>query len=300
VGALLIFLIETLAKLPLPVRSFLGRAAGSAFSIFPTRERKIAKLQLEKFLPRSIPRPSIRQMYANLGQSAFEAINLNPLLADLDSYVEPPVPGFYEGLKKDGRGIVALTAHVSNWDLLAAVTIAQGLELVTVGRRARNPHLQSLLDRIRRSYRITTVWRDDKRAARDLIDALKAGKVVAALIDQDVHVAGTFVPFFGRPVRTPSSLIPLAQRYRARIYSTFIVRTGFLRYRVIAEEFDTTLPVEAILEEYHRRLEKVICQYPDQWVWIHKRWRTPKEGETMSSKSYLEFLKEGLKQSSSF
>ncbi len=295
-GALLALFIRLFRVLPITLRSYIGFSAGYLFALIPTRERTIAKLQMEAFLPPHIKRPSIGSLYANFGQTAAEAVNLTPLLKDIRRYVESESTEYFESILATNHATVFLSAHLANWELLGAFLVLLGYDLSTAGREARNPYLQALLRESRERYGIKTIWRSDASATRDIIRSMKSGGTVAALIDQDTAVVSRVFPFFGHPAAVPDSIISLAQRYRANLATVSIIRTGVLRYRAYIQPLDASKSTEDILKDYHSRLENLICQYPEQWVWIHKRWRTVTEGVRMSSNEYIQYLKTLIRQ----
>jgi KDO2-lipid IV(A) lauroyltransferase len=195
---------------------------------------------------------------------------------------------------KSGRPTIVLTGHTGNWDLLAAYTIARGIEVATVGREARSPVLQHLLRSIRDGYGINTIWRSDKSGVKKLLALMKAGKVVAALIDQDTRVESLPVPFFDESAKTPSSLIALGKRHNASFMTMFLFRTSPSTYEVFAEPLNDSLSTEEVLQTYNQRLETLIRRFPEQWVWFHKRWRTSADGVTKSSREYIAWLREKI------
>jgi KDO2-lipid IV(A) lauroyltransferase len=172
--------------------------------------------------------------------------------------------------------------------------IHRGIPITTIGKEARNPAAQHILARMRLGYGIETLWRSDRRAVRRLMECLKERRVVAALIDQDTRVESHFIPFFGCPAKTPSSLISLGKRARARFVSAFLFRVGFLRYEVFAEEFPDDLGEDEILTLYNARLEALIRRFPAQWVWFHKRWRSRPDGTVLSTREYLASIRQDV------
>ncbi|NLF25992.1 MAG: lysophospholipid acyltransferase family protein [Deltaproteobacteria bacterium] len=290
-GNALKLLIKLLAKAPLGVRSRLGRLAGFIFSLIPTKDRRIAKLQLEVFARGQGGGAAVGRVYASLGQTLLESINLKPILRRPELYIECPCRDEIDRLVLQKKPIVALTAHTGNWDLLAAYIVSLGIPLTTAGRVARNQHFQQILAEIRAGYGVKTIWRADRGGGKGLINDLREHRVVAALIDQDTRVTSVFAPFFNKPVKTPSALISLGKKFNTLFVSAFMFRLGLNRYRVYVEEIDGALSVEQIATIFNQRLEHYLRTYPDQWVWMHKRWRTSPEHGTMSSTQYLEFLK---------
>jgi len=189
-----------------------------------------------------------------------------------------------------------LTAHVSNWDLLAAYFIKHRLPLSTIARKTRNQGFHQVITDIRTSYGIKSIWREKPGGgAREIIKDLKSGRGVAALIDQDTNVASEMIDFFGQAASTPSTLVSLARKLEIPLVSAFIVREAKCRYRIEAEELSTSDSDTEILTEFNSRLEKLVRKYPAQWVWLHKRWRTTKNGSRMSSRNYVSFLAQNLR-----
>jgi KDO2-lipid IV(A) lauroyltransferase len=286
---LLVRIVLALGALPLKVRTALGASAGFLFALLPTRDQRIAALQINRFLPRTESAlPLVRQVYAEAGRNALGALNLLPLLDTIDCSDSI----ILERLKTERRPVLALTAHLGPWDLLGAWLISQGIPVATIGRKARNPTLQKILTTIRARYGITTIWRDEERGMRRIIKYLRGGGLLAALIDQDTVVSSTSVPFFGHPARTPSGLVELAQRCNALVVLTFIYRTPNGRHTIELKAVPEHADAEEVLQTYSARLEELIRAYPAQWVWFHKRWRTRADGTRMSGEEYAAWLTE--------
>jgi len=174
--------------------------------------------------------------------------------------------------------------------LMAAYIAEIGFEIVTVGREIRHAGLQQFIEESRSQLGIRTIWRGGLSGQRQLIQEMKNGKVVAALIDQDTRVHGQDSQFFGHYVTTPSSMIDLALRYNARIVTAFNYRLESGRYIIEIEEVKEERETQAIIDTYNSRLENIIQRYPEQWVWFHKRWRTLPDGKRLSSSEYMELL----------
>lgn len=294
--ALLAF-VRIVGALPFSVRSAIGGALGYVVGLLPFREKKIAALQLQAFLPDENSSSLVPKIFAHVGRSILESFNLTPLTKDPEKHISCENWRDVERWTKEDRPIVALTAHTGNWDLLAAYVIARGLKVSTIGREARNPDLQVALRAMRDAYGIETIWRSDKSGVKRIVGCFKERRVMAALIDQDTRVDSCFVPFFGTPAKTPSALIELGKRYNARFVTAFIVRTKGTNFQIEVRELDSALTTEALLTEYNRRLEEVLRRHPDQWVWFHKRWRSHPSKGTLSSKEYMAWLSEKISSS---
>lgn len=290
---------KSIGMLPISLRSALGAALGSIVGRLPTRETKIATLQLRAFFPEVSPSQIVPKIFANVGRSMLESLNLKPYLRFPYDNIACPQWDQIVSWTKEDRPVIALTAHTGNWDLLAAYTIARGIPLSTVGKEAKNPQFQVALRAMREAYGIDTIWRSDKSGIKRIVGCFKERRVMAALIDQDTRVDSVFVPFFGELAKTPSALVDLGKRYNARFVSAFIVRTGGRNFEIHTRELDASQETSGILAQYHHHLEGIVRAHPDQWVWFHKRWRSDPSGTTLGTKDYLKLLERKIGSSRS-
>jgi len=137
-----------------------------------------------------------------------------------------------------------------------------------------NRRVEELMDRIRQSAGVEIIKRRD--AIRGVVSALKRGRLVAMLIDQDAHEDGTFAPFFGIPASTPRGPAVFHLRTQAPLIFAQCVRLPGERYRIDLERFDTascTDPDE-LTARMSARLEAAVRKTPEQWFWMHRRWKT--------------------------
>lgn len=282
--------VRLAGRLPFRLRSALGWGIGYLVGCLPTRERRIAQRQLTCFLKDPHPARIARRVFAHAGRTMLQSVNLSPVVSQHQATVTCRNWEQLYSLCTGSRPVIALTAHTGNWDLLAAYTIARGVPLTTIGREARSPLLHEVLKEIRGAYGVETIWRSDRAGVKRLIERLRQRRVVAALIDQDTRVESSFVPFFGTPAKTPSALIALGTRCNARFMTAFLFQTGPQHFEVFADEIPDGLESDAILAEYSARLEALIRRFPEQWVWLHKRWRTQPALGTLSSQQYLQWL----------
>lgn len=279
----LLALLPLFARLPRRLALALGAAAGRLAWLVAPRHRRAALEHLATAFPerdRGWRARVGRSSFANLGRSALELVATDRL--DLDRAVQFD-PGALETLTAahaEGRGVVAISCHLDNWELLARRVAAAGLPLATVAREAQDPRLTALLERSRGSTGIVSLWRNHAGAAREFVRHLRKGFVVAALIDQDTDVAGHFVPFFGRDAFTPRAPADLAVRMGAPVVFARIRRVapGVHRIRVsrlaVPASGDAEADSLALTAAATAAIEEEVRAYPDQWVWMHARWRT--------------------------
>jgi KDO2-lipid IV(A) lauroyltransferase len=155
-----------------------------------------------------------------------------------------------------------------------------------VAREAQDPRLTALLDRSRRKAGVRVLWRGSKGLARDLLRLLRDGGFVGLLIDQDTDVQGYFVPFFGRPAFTPRAAGDLAVRTGAPMLFGCVHRLAPSVHRVTLRRIeaprtgDREQDSRALTAAATRAIEDEVRARPDEWVWMHRRWRTQAPANT--------------------
>jgi KDO2-lipid IV(A) lauroyltransferase len=196
--------------------------------------------------------------------------------------------GHLQRALESGRGVMFVTAHCGNWELLSARMPMAGIPLITAVRELNDPRLNRLVTASRTRFGTEVVPRGPA-AGRQLARALGRNKVCGLLIDQDIRdVPGVFVPFFGRPAWTPSGAATLSIRMKCPIVAGFIHRRPDGSHKA---EFDPPLaePNGGTLEDQVQELtaaattaiERQIRAHPEQWVWMHRRWRRQPDTEVV-------------------
>ena len=189
----------------------------------------------------------------------------------------------------EGRGVIILSAHLGNWEVGGAALVARGFPLDVVVARQRNELFDRYLTRSRERLGFGIIPRSEGR--RGVLAALKAGRLAGILGDQDARRAGVFVDFFGHPASTARGPAVLALRSGALVVTLFAVRLpGWRpRYHVYLEALDDEAAqggtgggrggraarVAAMTQAFTTRIEEYVRRYPDQYFWLHKRWKTP-------------------------
>jgi KDO2-lipid IV(A) lauroyltransferase len=190
-------------------------------------------------------------------------------------------------LAESPNGILALSAHLGNWEVLSVVGMVTGLPTATVVRPLDSVLLDRFAERLRASTGVEVIRK--RQAFRAVVEALRRGRVVAILLDQNASRAeGVFVPFFGRAASTSRSLALLSLRTHAPIVPVFVHREADGRHRIVVEPplarpaaGSVQADVRELTAECARRVEAAVRRWPDQWLWLHRRWRTrPAGGRT--------------------
>ena len=178
-----------------------------------------------------------------------------------------------------------MTAHLGNWELLPRMFGLEGFRGGVVGRRIYYEPYNRWIVGLRGSVGVQTIYQDE--AVRQIHAHLKAGEIVGLLPDQDRDsVRGIFVDFFGRPAYTSVAPVKFAMASGAPILPAFMVRMPGNRYKLLLgnlirpkiEEGDRTASIRKYTEAWMKDFEEVIRRYPEQWGWMHDRWKTKPDG----------------------
>lgn len=222
----------------------------------------------------------IHRSFRHLACSANEAIHMDELLRDRNTCGLTAENGHVlDSLLARQKGLVAVTGHIGNWELLAQVVAAAGYAVGTVARPLYDPRLTRWVHRERTRNGLQLLWRGDAHVSKQMLRMFRRNEILAMLIDQDTKVQGVFSPFFGRPAHTPSAAALLALRMRAPVIVTWHHRTTE-GHRFYFEEVDFVpsgnmdVDVQSLTDVLNQKLEQVIRRYPEQWVWFHRRWKT--------------------------
>jgi KDO2-lipid IV(A) lauroyltransferase len=221
-----------------------------------------------------------RGAYEHLGRSSIEAAMLARLGRDavLDLFDGADGWDVVEQALAKQKGLIFVTGHLGNWELAGAYVAARGIPLDVIARRMSNPLFDRYLTETR--SRIGMVVVHDAEAVRRTPRSLRDNRGVAFLADQGVlGLASTFVPFFGRPAKTPRGPAVFALRLQVPVVFGVAVRQPSGKYRLVFEPVlvedtgDRDRDVDAIVARYTATLERWVRRYPEQYFWHHRRWR---------------------------
>jgi KDO2-lipid IV(A) lauroyltransferase len=197
-----------------------------------------------------------------------------------------------------GKGVVLVTGHIGSWELFARRIAALGFPCGTVAKEAQDPRLTALLERARTHSGMRVFWRSDPMSARQIVRFLHEGGILGFLIDQDTRVAGSFVPFFGRPAFTPRAAGDLAARLGAPMLFGCAHRVASGVHRIVVRRIEVERSGDrerdslALTAAATREIEDEIRKRPDEWVWMHPRWRT-ESGDIAREKEFAGEQKNG-------
>jgi len=280
----LLLTLPLLRSLPIGFAKGLGSFVGGIAYWLVGRERRLALEHLAFGLPEKneAERKAIaKASFRNLGRGALELAVIEKIQPRLASYVllGEREKALLREAHEQGKGILFASCHLGNWELLARRIALEGYACGTVAREAQDPRLTAILEAARAKVGLTTLWRGRPGVAREMLRLLRAGGFLGLLIDQDTDVQGFFVPFFGRPAHTPRAVGDLAVRTGAPALFGCIHREG-RGHRVVLEKIeapatgDREADAKAVTARATMAIESEIRARPEEWVWMHRRWRT--------------------------
>lgn len=283
-------LVRVLALMPASVARAFGIALGQAVYLLHGRLRRAGLRNLQLAFPQmplAERRRILRRQFTSLGRQLgvfcrFPHYNRENIsqLAVYDGFEN------FERAQARGQGVLFLTAHFGGWEVSSFMHALHGHPLHILVRPLDNPYLDRLVTRYRTLSGNRTIPKQD--FARGMLAALRAGEIVGILMDQNMTPEqGVFVDFFGIPACTSTLLARMATRTDAAVVPAFCVWDPALgRYRM---RFDPAVPtirtgneeadVLANTAAYTKVIEDYARRYPEQWLWVHRRWKTRPPGE---------------------
>jgi KDO2-lipid IV(A) lauroyltransferase len=282
--------VKAVGLLPRPLARAKGIALGLIVYLLHGRLRHVGMRNLALAFPQMSPRERrriLRGTYISLGRQ-FAEVCLFPRYTRENVNQVVIYDGFenYERAFARGKGVIFLTAHLGAWELSAFAHSLQGHPLSIVMRSLDNSRVDRLIQSYRTMHGNRTVDKDD--FVRGLLAAMRKGETVGILMDTNMTPPqGVFVDFFGIPACTASGLARIALRTDAAVVPGFTVwdsklRKYILRFDPAVELIrtgDDPADVLANTAKFTKVIEDFVRRYPDQWLWVHRRWKTRPEGQ---------------------
>ena len=283
-------IVKVLGLLPRPLARACGSPLAQAIYLLHRRLRRVGMRNLELAFPeKSVGdrRKIVRGVFTSLGRQLAEFCRLPKYtVANISETVIYDSFENFDSAERRGKGVLFVTAHLGGWELGSFAHSLHGHPLKIVVRPLDNPYLDRLVDRYRTLHGNSTFGKQD--FARGLLEAMKHGETVGILMDQNMTPPqGVFVPFFGIAACTASGLARVAMRTDAAVVPGFTVWDSAIgKYRV---HFEPAIPLVrtgddeadtvANTAQFTRVIEEFVRRYPDQWLWVHRRWKTRPPGE---------------------
>ncbi len=270
-------------RLPMPAVRTVGQTLGLLAYVVLRSHRRLTHQHLRfafgEQMSAAMRRRIARRVFMNLGQSVVEWLALPTLSSgDLQQLITCEGLEHLRQVRQQGNGVIMVSAHFGNWELVPMYLSSLGFEGGVLARRLRYPEYESFLISMRGEKGVPTFARG---SLKEMATLLRANQVVGMLPDQDMDsLEGVFVEFFGRPTYTPVGPAALSVLTGAPIVPCFVIREGG-RFRLVIEPpvrvpeaRDRTQAVTALTQAWSAVMESYIRRYPDHWVWMHRRWKT--------------------------
>jgi Kdo2-lipid IVA lauroyltransferase/acyltransferase len=274
-------------------RKFAFRAARIAAWLgfrLAKRQRNTGLRNLSMTMPNLSPAEQesiLRACFNNLGRLLVEFSHFPELnKSNISEYiVYDGFENFSEGVRR-GKGVIFLTGHFGAWELSSFAHSIYGYPMKFIVREIDNPRVERLISGYRTRGGNVAVRR--RNASRDILRALRNNETVGILMDQNtVREEGVFANFFGIPAATTPAVATFALRTGAAVIPGFLIWDEALRkHRLrfdpplkLIETGDRTRDIVENTQMFNMVLENYVRKNPDQWLWIHRRWKTRPEGE---------------------
>jgi len=276
--------IEALKNLPEAVALWIGRWLGKAMYYLDMEHRKVAFQNLTLAFGQEKSKEELRNIakksFENLGMMAMEFFRI-PNLDTQTFQKKVKVEGLERALKvlDENRGALLLLGHFGNWELMALMTKVIGRPIVVIAKPIkRNPWLYQWILKSRERMGLIVI--PPRNATQKVLQALSENQIVGVLFDQrGKRSQGVWADFFGRKVPTTPGLAVMSLRSKAPVIPVFMVREKQGRHHLFIKEplklihtGDFRKDVEANTQLFNHIIESIVRQYPEQWLWIHRRW----------------------------
>jgi KDO2-lipid IV(A) lauroyltransferase len=287
VGGLTVGMLRTTRYFdPIKTADLFGRIAGL---IGPRlREQKIGRANLVAAFPEKSPEEIdaiLAGVWDNLGRVGAEFAHLDHVWEhdparpqDSRIEIEPRTHELFHQLRLDGKPALIFAAHLGNWEMPALAAVAHGLDAAILYRRPNIASADRIIQEMRR-VKMGTLIPAGRDAPLRLAEALRNGQHVAMLVDQYL-TGGVEVTFFGRKTRANPMLARLLRQVECPIHGVRIIRLPGHRFRAeLSEEVPPVrdaagqIDVQGTTQAITSVVEGWIREYPDQWLWLHRRWR---------------------------
>jgi KDO2-lipid IV(A) lauroyltransferase len=278
----------SLSAVPLPMANLLARGYTAVLDLALPRLRRVAMSNLAMALPeldRREHRRIVNGVFLSIARLLVSFARFPWIDArNIGQWIRYEGFEHFENARKQGRGVLFATAHLGNWELSAFAHALMTAPMYVLVRPLDNPRIDALVEARRTLSGNRLIGK--REYARGILKALRENDAVGILVDQNASLEeGTFVDFFGVPACAGTGFARLAKHSGATVIPGFAVWEEKERKYVL--RFYAPVPITGDMErdtrELHKRLEAVIRQYPDQWLWIHRRWKTKPPAPSLSA-----------------
>lgn len=252
------------------------------------RERAIHQMMPALHMTRAEAEKTVRASFVNLARNVLEILYMPHLTKEnFHKYVEIDHLERMEGALAEGHGVVVLTGHIGTWEWLSAAFTMHDMPVTAIAKPQPNMQYTYALNDLRKTIHVEIFSRGTSEllaAAR----ALKSGKILGFLADQDAGPGGAFLPFLGKIASTPMGPAVFARKFNSPVLPAFILRQKNGKHKVVIGEIlryestgDTDKDLFTFTERMTKIVENIIRENPTQWLWFQKRWNTAPEQQKL-------------------
>ena len=278
------------ALLPERVSDLLGSGLGLLMHRLMGKRRRIAVENIARTLEYMRSQPGwscsipdaegiARETFRNIGRSLVEVCRLYHGHGDaLISHIELRGKEHYDAALSKGKGMIFLTGHCGNWELMAlANNRLIGSTMSVVARRQNNPYLNSMVEKMRMRYENRVIYKDN--ALKNMMAVLRKQGIIGLLVDQAVFPEeGCLINFLGRPAWASKAPVLLSRKLGVPVVPSFIHREGDHYVITIYPELvfsgdSSEAGWAADVKVYSSAIEDFITRHPTSWYWVHRRWK---------------------------
>jgi Kdo2-lipid IVA lauroyltransferase/acyltransferase len=278
------FLVRLVQIMPGRLADLIAVLLGKLSYAVLTSRRRIARDNLRRAFGDSKTEAEydtiIRKVFINISRTTIEFAR-QPILNKqkiLGMFTEVTGREHLDEALEKGKGVIFVTGHFGSWELLGAWLSTVGYPTDFLVGRQHNRYVDNLLDGFRAALGVGRI--PVGVAARHVLKSLKSNRIVAMISDQHSSTGGVIVQFFGRPASTPAGPATFSVKTGCPLILGILVRENYNQHRVVIsppiyppDSGDSEKDTIWVTQQYTLRLEDIVRQYPDQWMWTHRRWK---------------------------
>ena len=273
-----------LILLPLGFSYFLARGIGDfAWHVLRYR-RQIVMDNLQIAFGREMSKSQLEEIavesYKQIATSFIELLIGPKLQKEIQRILQAEQIELIQELLRQGHGLITVTGHLGGWELQAAAAATVIAEPLTVAAvQQSNPYINRFITKRRNAMGMQVAG--TKEAMKLLLKALRNQQVIGLAADQNAGAHAVFVDFFGKTAATHPGPAQLALKFNAPMLVAVAVRIGPAQFKILSQkvEIKEDDTVETLTQRHVKILESFIRQYPEQYFWLHRRWKTRPPGE---------------------
>jgi len=270
-------------RLPMRVNQRIGASIGRLALKTAKKDRGIAEYQINFCFPElseSEKQDLLRRSFEHAGITLFETMLTQKIRKNPGKWIHLENDKIVHQALEEGKGLVLIFGHIGNWELLPIVYEMLDIQGITIDSPVGVGKLDEILSECRYSSNLEVIPRGDKNSAKGILTCFRNNKALLFALDQDMHVKSVFTQFFGRAASTAKGAATMAQKFKAPVIGAFGMRVedGTHLYRF---EQLSSAPYEGgdeetqqLTQSYTSAIEAQIRKKPEQWVWMHRRWKT--------------------------